>query len=54
MKHYITVESFGSDVPENWEEIASVLNEIIDVRGISEDLDAVNNLWDEYWYWEGD
>ena len=32
--YYITVESFGSECPENWEEIAAFLNDIIDQRGI--------------------
>lgn len=49
MKYYVTAESFGSDIPENWEEIANELNRIIDERGIADDIDAVNELWDEYW-----
>ena len=49
MKHYITAESFGAEIPENWEEIAEQLNAIIDERGIADDLEAVNDLWDEYW-----
>ena len=46
--YYITVDSFGSYCPENWEEIADFLNAIIDERGISEDHDAVNELWEAY------
>ena len=49
MKNYITVDSFGSDCPENWEEIANELNAIIDERGIADDMNAVNELWGEYW-----
>ena len=49
MKHYITVDSFGADLPDNWEEIASFLNAIIDERGIADDISAVNELWDDYW-----
>ena len=49
MENYITAESFGADLPENWREIANELNEIIDERGIADDSDAVNELWDEYW-----
>ena len=49
MKNYITAESFGADIPENWEEIAQQLNAIIDERGIADDQEAVNELWDEYW-----
>ena len=45
----ITIESFGSDVPENWQEIADELNKIIEERGIEDDLNAINELWDEYW-----
>ena len=49
MKHYITADSFGAEIPDNWEDIAAELNEIIDERGIAEDQNAVNELWDEYW-----
>ena len=49
MDNYITAESFGSDIPENWQEIADELNRIIDERGIADDHDAVNELWEEYW-----
>lgn len=49
MKNYITAESFGADIPENWEEIAQQLNAIIDERGIADDQEAVNELWDKYW-----
>jgi hypothetical protein len=45
----ITAESFGSDIPENWQEIANELNAIIQARGIEDDADAINDLWDEYW-----
>jgi hypothetical protein len=46
--YYITAESFGSECPENWEEIAAFLNDIIDQRGIADDHDAVNDLWEEF------
>lgn len=49
MGNYITTESFWSYIPKNWREIDNELNEIIDERGIADDLDAVNELWDEYW-----
>lgn len=49
MTNYITVESFGSEIPANWEQIATYLNEIIDRRGIAEDHAAVNELWESYW-----
>lgn len=48
--YYITAESFGADLPENWEEIARELNEAIDAGGIAEDRDAVEALWDSYWH----
>lgn len=48
MENWITVESFGSDCPENWEEIAAFLNAIIRERGIEDDNAAVNDLWEEY------
>ena len=49
MKQYIAIDSFGADVPANWEEIATYLNQVIDERGIADDPDAVNELWEEYW-----
>ena len=49
MDNYVTMESFGSVLPENWEEIADEMNRIIDERGISGNIDAVNEFWDEYW-----
>lgn len=49
MKEVITAESFGAELPENWEAIAAHLNKIIAERGIADDADAVNDLWDEYW-----
>lgn len=49
MTNYITTESFGSEIPANWEQIAAYLNEIIDERSIAEDHDAVNELWETYW-----
>ena len=49
MENWITVESFGADVPENWEAIAEYLNAIIRERGIEDDHDAVNDLWEAYW-----
>lgn len=41
----ITADSFGADLPENWEEIAQEMNEIIRARGIEDE----NEFWDEYW-----
>ncbi|MBQ1772420.1 MAG: hypothetical protein II000_10830 [Clostridia bacterium] len=52
MENWITVDSFGADVPENWEEIADFLNDIIRERGIEDDHNAVNDLWEEYWHEE--
>lgn len=48
MKNLITMDSFGSECPANWEEIADFLNAIILERGIEDDHDAVNDLWEEY------
>lgn len=50
MTYYITVDSFGSELPDNWEEISAFLNRIIDERGIAEDHEACNELWDTYWH----
>ena len=54
MENYVTVDSFGSDLPENWEEIASFLNPLYaeiaetesDPRERREKFDA---LWESYW-----
>lgn len=52
MENWITIESFGADVPENWEEIAEYLNNIIRDRGIENDHSEVNDLWEAYWQGE--
>ena len=52
MENWITIESFGADVPENWEEIAEYLNNIIRERGIENDHNEVNDLWEAYWQGE--
>lgn len=52
MEYWITVESFGADVPENWEDIADYLNDIIRDRGIENDHNEVNDLWEAYWQGE--
>lgn len=44
----ITVDSFGAEVPKNWEEIASFLNAAIEERGLT-DSDDINELWEQYW-----
>lgn len=49
MENWINIESFGADVPGNWEEIANYLNEIIRERNIENDHNAVNELWESYW-----
>lgn len=49
MTYYVTADSFGAELPANWEEIAAFLNRVADERGIAEDHDACNELWEEYW-----
>lgn len=44
----ITMDSFGSECPENWEEIANFLNALIEERGIENDPDELNQLWEDY------
>lgn len=45
----ITAESFGSDIPDNWEEIANYLNEIIRSYNILfEDDDTAQVVWENY------
>lgn len=48
-EYWITAESFGDIIPENWEEIADYLNTIIREEGLQNDVNAVNDLWDDYW-----
>lgn len=52
MDRMITVDSFGSDCPENWEEIAEFLNEIIAAHEPEEDEREENDwhadLWERY------
>ena len=52
MENWITIESFGDEVPSNWEDIADYLNDIIRERGIEDDHNAVNDLWEAYWHEE--
>ena len=49
MTYYVTVDSFGAEIPDNWQEIADFLNRITDERGIADDHDACNELWEQYW-----
>lgn len=44
----ITMDSFGSMLPENWEEIADFLNNLIEERGIENDPDELDQLWEDY------
>lgn len=55
MKKYeahIDANSFGSDLPENWEAAAALLNEKIDALEEDEygniDEEAVNEIWENY------
>lgn len=49
MENWITAESFGADLPTNWEQIAAYLNAIVEERGIEDDPNEVNELWEAYW-----
>lgn len=49
MENWITIESFGAEVPENWETIAALLNQLIEERGMADNHEAVNELWEAYW-----
>ena len=48
MDNCITMDSFGSECPYNWEEIADFLNNLIDERGIADDREATDQLWEDY------
>lgn len=45
MTNIFTAESFGADLPENWEEICDILN------GYAEEHpeETPNDIWEEYW-----
>ncbi len=51
---YFSMESFGADLPTNWEEIASWLNALLDER-VTDDMDdrdireVAEQLWVDYW-----
>lgn len=46
----ITGDSFGSDLPSNWEEIANYLNNIIRSASILfDDEDLSDTVWENYW-----
>ena len=50
MTYYVTADSFGSELPENWGAIADYLNQLIDELGIEEDHNACNELWEDFWH----
>ena len=52
MEYWITAESFGADLPKNWEEIADFLNGVIRERKIENDHNEVNELWEAFWQGE--
>ena len=52
MEYWITADSFGADLPENWQEIADYLNAIIRERDIESDHNEVNELWEAFWQGE--
>lgn len=43
----ITAESFGSNCPKNWEEIADFLNEIIEEKE-DDSKKNVEEIWEDY------
>lgn len=49
---YITMDSFGSDLPNNWEAAADLMNSLIDELPVDEfgeiDRDAVDAIWNRY------
>jgi hypothetical protein len=52
-KYHITEDSFGSELPTNWQEIASYLNEKIDAAlgNMDDEIEAheeANLIWENY------
>lgn len=52
----ITIDSFGSDLPSNWQEIAAYLNiKISEIEDTEDNMhDAVNEIWEKYWHGDYD
>lgn len=50
----IDEDSFGDEIPNNWQEIADYLNGQIKERLIMRDRDAIDALWEAYWRGELD
>lgn len=46
MTNYITAESFGANIPDNWEEIADAINEKLEAAGIPEEGDLTREQRD--------
>ena len=47
-KTYITEDSFGSMLPDNWEIAAAVMNEKIDALPDDADRDDLDAIWEAY------
>lgn len=51
--YHVTMDSFGQECPENWEQIAAYLNKKIDALPEYDDdrdtKDAVESIWNKYW-----
>lgn len=45
MNEIYTAESFGADLPENWEEICDILNTYAE----SHPGEDPNDIWEAYW-----
>ena len=57
----ITAESFGSDLPKNWEEIADFMNKAAEywierLKKEDPDFDDESPIYDEVWdaFWHGE
>lgn len=55
MTNWITMESFGDNLPENWEEIAAMLNAKLEAAGVPEfgemtpdEQDAAAQIWEDW------
>ena len=56
MYYHITMDSFGSDLPENWEDIADFLNPILDEKveklgsfpERGQVIELCNMIWEQY------
>ena len=56
--NWVTADSLGRYLPENWERVAAEINGRLEIAGIpeygeltSEQRDLADRIWNDYWCW---